>query len=70
MRFQVFGRTMDIQRMNHRWQVYLLGQDGKRRLLHEVLIPSHVPDHELETYLEDLLHEWASPGKDQVIKLE
>ena len=37
--------------------------EGKRAPLDHVLIPPHVKEEELSTYLDDLFHELARPGR-------
>ncbi len=63
MRFDVYGRyRIDVVREGGRWIVYRLGT-GLRTPHPEIRIPSGVAEAELETYLNDLLHELAEPGR-------
>ncbi len=70
MKYNVFGRKIEIIKSDGKWKVYILGSEGKKRSFHDILIPSDVVEGDLENYLEDLLHEWASPENDRVIKIE
>ena len=70
MKLSVYGRTLEVIKSDRGWTVYVLGADGKKRISHDIFIPSHIREKEITTYLEDLLHEWASPGNDRVEKLD
>lgn len=61
MQYKVFGRKFEILEVDGNWKVFLLGGDGKKRPAQDIFIPSFVTAKEIETYLEDLLHEWANP---------
>jgi hypothetical protein len=61
----VFGRQLLVAHEEGGWRVYLMGADGKKRLAPEIPIPSHITEPELQGYLEDFLHEFASPNGDQ-----
>lgn len=59
-RFDVFGRyVLELRRDNGRWLTYRVGE-GKRLPLN-LPVPSDLEDHELDRYLEDLLHESGRP---------
>jgi hypothetical protein len=63
MRFNIYGHyDLDVIRDGTQWKVFELGE-GKRALLHDVVIPSEVGEHEVATYLDDLFHELAKPGQ-------
>ena len=64
--FDVFGRIMQAQRMDGRWQLFLVGAEGKRRLVPDVTVPAHLSAEELLTFLDDLYHEFASPSHPSV----
>ena len=64
MKFNIYGRfQVDIQREHDAWGVYR-SEAGKRRLLHDVVIPPGVAAHELATYLDDIFHEFAKLGEE------
>lgn len=60
MKFNVFGRYVEVVRKKDSWLVYYLGSEGKKRIAEDILIPSSVQDDDLVEYLADLCHEWAS----------
>jgi hypothetical protein len=62
MRFNIFGRfEMEVLRDGGTWKAFNVGE-GKRVHMNDVVIPAHVEEEELETYLDDLFHELAKPG--------
>ena len=63
MRFDVFGRfVLLVERDGEGWRVLELGEDGKRRLFEDVMLPPHVGEDEIAALLADLLHELARPA--------
>ena len=70
MKLDIFGRmSLEVKRSGQEWQCFLLGEEGKKRKAREIHIPSSVKDDDVIEYLEDLLHEWATPEKSQITKL-
>lgn len=66
-RFNVFGRIVALKHHGDSWKTYLVGNDGKRDS-GEFIVPGFVAEHELQQYLEDLLHETATPWNGNVSK--
>jgi hypothetical protein len=63
MRFDVYGRyTLIVERQGNNWRVLQVGDDGKRGLRVDLVIPDHVAPDDMAQYLDDLLHESARPG--------
>lgn len=65
IRLDVYGRRMQAEYDYRGWSLYYVGEDGKRRLAHDIQVPADVSDADLDQYLADLCHEWAteqSPG--------
>jgi hypothetical protein len=63
MRFDVYGRfQIEIVRHADAWVVYRLG-GGTRSPLPDILIPSEVTECDVEGFVDDLLHEYAEPGR-------
>ena len=60
LRFDVFGTTVLISRAEDRWITYYLGNEGKRRLASDIAVPAEMPESDIEQYLGDLCHEWAT----------
>ncbi|OQW30107.1 MAG: hypothetical protein A4E19_11170 [Nitrospira sp. SG-bin1] len=64
--FDVFGRMMQAKRIDGRWQLFLVGAEGKKRPVPDVSVPPHLSAEELLTFLDDLYHEFASPSHPSV----
>ncbi len=69
MVFEVFGRRVTVIRTDDQWSAYYGGPDGKRRQARDILIPSELRAEEIEQYLADLCHEWASTQAPDVRKM-
>ncbi len=64
MRFDVYGRfRVDIERRDGAWVVYRVGA-GTRAPMPDLVVPADVAADKLEDYLNDLLHELATPGRE------
>lgn len=70
LRFNVFGRQVLVTASADGWVAFYLSDDGKRRPASNLVIPSDIPETELEQYLGDLCHEWATPRHPGVERLE
>ena len=69
LRFNVFGRIVQVQREGALWQAYSVGADGKRAPAGFV-VPDFVGEDEMEQYLFDLFHESATPANGDVRRIE
>ena len=69
LKFDVFGRKVLIERCAEGWEVFYLGNEGKRRLAEDIFIPSIILEGELERYLSDLCHEWATLRNPSVVRI-
>jgi len=58
--FDVFGRNVLVEKTESGWVAFYLGSEGKRRHANNIFIPSNIPESEIQRYLGDLCHEWAS----------
>ena len=70
LKFEVFGRQLLVERNTGGWIVLYVGSEGKHRLAHDIVIPPDVPEAELECYLADLCHEWATAERSTVRRLD
>jgi hypothetical protein len=66
IRFDVFGRPIGVERKGEQWVAYELGGEGKRCLAPGIVIPAFVEEAELQQYLADFCHEWATPDHREV----
>ncbi|MFH2130693.1 MAG: hypothetical protein ABIK68_10005 [bacterium] len=69
MKFDVYGRRIEVVRHNARWCVFEPGSDGKKRIADDLRIPAAVGEDELIDYLADLCHEWSRQGHDRVVRV-
>ena len=60
LKFDVFGKRVLIIEINGAWAVFYVGVDGKRRPAIDIVIPPDIPETDIEQYLGDLCHEWAT----------
>ncbi len=63
MKFDIYGRyELDVERVQGKWIIFRSG-GGKRRQELDIIIPSDISEAAVLAYLEDLLHEYARPGR-------
>jgi len=61
MKFDVFGRKIiEVIRENNEWVAYYVGSNGLKRKAVEIQIPVDMKQLDLQEYLADLFHEWAT----------
>ena len=60
MKVNAYGRDLEVIRVQDEWQVYDLGNEGKKRSARDIRIPPEVDEAAVCTFLGDLLHEYAS----------
>ena len=65
MKFDAFGKLIEVCRCDDRWQVFYLGE-GKKRLARDINIPPEIPKNELSVFIADLLHEYATIDNNEV----
>jgi hypothetical protein len=65
LRFDVFGRRVDVERVQHAWVAFVPGSDGKRRPAN-IPIPAELDANGVARYLDDVFHEGASPEHPKV----
>lgn len=69
IRLDVFGRRVLAERTGTGWKAYYVGQEGKRRAASDITIPSEIAESDLERYLADLCHEWATERHPAVTRI-
>jgi hypothetical protein len=70
LKFDVFGRRVLVVGSDTGWSVFYLGTEGKRRPAWDIVVPNSVSEAEVEQYLADLCHEWATERHPDVKRLE
>ena len=70
IKLDVFGTLVLAIHTDDGWEVYYLSEGGKRRLATEIFVPSFVKETEIENYIEDICHEWATEKHPNVRRLD
>ena len=70
IKFDVFGREVLVARTEGGWQAFYVGNEGKRRLARDIIIPGNVMESNLLQYLDDLCHEWATDRNNSVKRMD
>ena len=60
IKLNVYGKLVLALKSDHGWEIFYQGNDGKRRLADDLFVPSFISEEEIEGYLSDLCHEWAT----------
>jgi len=60
LKFDVFGRLVLVAESANGWAAFYLGTEGKRRPAKDIVLPPGILASEIERYLGDLCHEWAT----------
>jgi len=66
MKISVFGKEVEVLRNNNEWQVFYPGNEGKKRLASDIVIPASTKEHEVVLYLADIYHEFATSKNPEV----
>ena len=69
IKLDVFGKLVLSIHTNDGWEIFYLSEGGKRRLATEIFVPNFVKETELENYIEDICHEWATEKHPNVQRL-
>ncbi len=70
IKIDVFGRMVLATQSDKGWSIYYLSGDGKRRPVNDIIVLSFVDEPEIENYLADICHEWASEKYPEVRRLD
>ena len=65
MRLNAYGRHIEVVKESGEWVVYMLGE-GKKRRTSDISIPSELGEREVVSFLEDILHEAATPENSKI----
>ena len=57
MIIDIFGKEVEVVRRDPEWVVFYRGNEGKKRLAKDIIIPSNISESELLLYLSDIYHE-------------
>ncbi len=70
LKFDVFGRPLQVVETKNGWQAFYTGADGKRRPARDIVIPADLEESEIEQYLDDLCHEWGNAHANRVRRID
>ena len=69
LRFEVYGRDVLVVESEKGWAALYPAADGKRRPATDIVLPSDIAESDIEQYLGDLCHEWATERYPSVKRL-
>ena len=70
MKLNIYGKKIEIIRYGENWKVFYLGNEGKKRIADDIVIPESLKEEELKDYIQDLFHEWSIPSNNQIIEID
>ena len=69
IKLDVFGKHILARRTSEGWSLYYVSDDGKRRPAFDIFVPNSVNESEIESFLADIYHEWATDINPDVRRL-
>lgn len=69
MKLNAYGKILEIARENGNWIIYEIGE-GKKSRSNDIYIPSEYTANQVIQFLEDMLHERATPETPNIKILE
>jgi hypothetical protein len=70
LRFDVFGREVLVTASDRGWLAFYPGTDEKARPATDIVLPTDIAESDIEQYLGDLCHEWATHRSPSVKRLD
>jgi hypothetical protein len=70
IKFDVYGKRVSILRTSGGWKIDYMSDQGKKRPATDLFIPGFITESELEQYLADLCHEWATERHPNVRRID
>lgn len=70
LKFDVFGRWVLIAEKDGGWEAFYLGNEGKRRVAKDIVVPPNIKESQMLQYLDDLCHEWATDRYSSVKRID
>jgi len=69
IKLDLYGRVVIATQNARGWKIYYAGSEGKRRPALDLVVPPEISVSQLEQYLADLCHEWATEQNPGVKRL-
>ena len=60
---------LEVVRSNDQWLAFYCGNGGLKRKADDIRIPASLSELELDAYIADVFHEWATPERSEVRRL-
>lgn len=60
---------LEVIRSNGEWLAFYCGNEGVKRKADDISIPPSLSELELDAYIADVFHEWATPERNEIRKL-
>ena len=60
---------MSVQRQNNEWVLYVHSENGVRSRVYDIVIPQDLCASELEVFLDDIYHEYATRENPKITRL-
>ena len=70
VKFDVHGKHVLVSRTGDGWKIDYVSDQGKRRPAADIFIPDFITESEIEQYLADLCHEWATEKHPSVRRID
>jgi hypothetical protein len=70
LKFDLYGTPVMVSRDGDRWTTYYSGAEGKRRPAPDIVVPADMLASDVEQYLGDLCHEWATDRHPTVRRID
>ena len=70
IKYNVFGRIVLAERSDEGWRLSYVGNEGKMRPADDLVVPDFIGEEELEGYLADICHEWATDQNPDVYRIK
>lgn len=70
MKFDIFGRkVLEVVRSDNQWLTFYCGNGGVKRKANDIRIPASLSEAELDEYIADVFHEWATADRHEIKRL-
>jgi len=67
MKFDIFGkRVLEVIRSNDQWMTFYCGNNGVKRKADDIHIPPSLEESEINEYIADVFHEWATSESNEI----
>lgn len=70
IKFDIFGRkVLEVVRSDGQWLTFYCGNGGVKRKATDICIPASLAEVELDEYIADIFHEWATANGNKIRRL-